>query len=134
MALDVKWLLHSKIIQVNISDNISVDDVTHLSNSILAFFEQSDSPLIHILVKKEGSGTLPKSLTSVIEGTKFLRHEQMGWFIIYGNMEKEKIAVFFSTVITGVTKARHRRYDTLKESLAFLTSVDSSLPPLESLL
>ena len=133
MAIDVRWLLDHKIIQVHITGDISLEDITHLSTSILTHFDQSDASLIHIVVNKEDSGALPKSLKSVVEGTKFLRHEQLGWFIIYGQLGHGGLAVFFSTVVTGLAKVRHRRFETLENSLKFLTTVDSSLPPLDTL-
>jgi len=134
MPVNVCWLLEYKIIQVSVTGDISLDDIRFLSESIVTHFEQSDAPLIHVLVTKEGSGMLPKTLKSVVEATKFLTHNQLGWFIIYGNMKHQTIAVFFSSVITGITKVRHRRYDTLEASLKFLTSIDSNLPPLDALL
>jgi hypothetical protein len=134
MAIDVRWLLDHKIIQVHITNDISLDDITHLSTSILTLFEQSDAALIHIIVNKDGSGKLPKSLNSVIEATKFLRHAQLGWFIIYGQVGHGNLAVFFSTVVTGLAQVRHRRFETIEDCIAFLTSVDSSLTSLEELL
>lgn len=134
MSVDINWLLEGKIIHVIIEDDIDIKDVAQLSESILVYFEQSNAPLIHILVNKKETGIFPKSLSSISEGVKFLRHEQLGWFIIYGNMKHEKIAVFFSTVVTGITKVRHRRFENITESLEFLIMVDSTLPNIEEIL
>lgn len=134
MTVTVNWLLEHKVIHVIAVGDVAVADITNLSETVLELFSQSDAPLIHVLISEEKMGSFPKSLQSLTEVAKFLRDDQLGWFIIYGNTERDRMAIFMGSLLAGIAKVRHRRFETLKESLEFLTMVDSTLPSVNEML
>lgn len=133
MATEVKWFLEGKIIHVIVEGDLSVQDVQAVSDGVRTHIDESDEPLVHLVLSEEKMDSLPKSLKSFSSAAEFVRHERLGWFLIYGNVERERIAVFLATIVISIAKVRHRRFHTLEESLEFLTTVDTKLPPIDEM-
>lgn len=134
MSIEINWLVENKLIHAIASGDVSVEGLAYFSSTIVQYLDQSDAPLVHLIISEEQMESFPKSIKAVGEVAKFFRHEQLGWFIIYGNTERDRIAIFVASVVTGMAKIRHRRCETLEESLEFLTTVDTSLPSIEEIL
>lgn len=134
MPVQTEWLVDKQIIHINAIGDISVEDIKVLSEKIIASINISDRPLVHVIISEENMDSMPKSIQAMSEVTKFFRHERLGWFLIYGNTERDRIAIFVATVVTGMTKIRHRRFTTFEESLEFLISVDTTLPSVQEII
>jgi hypothetical protein len=132
MQLQIDWLLENKVVQFNIRGDVTLEDLSQVSEAIEDFINQSDAPLIHVLHDERGMGSIPSSLKVLTESLGFLKHPRLGWFIIYGN--NDRIKKFLSSMVMGIAKIRHRNFETLEESLDFLVTVDSTLPSIQNIL
>lgn len=132
MPFEVSWLVEGQIIHANLKGKITVEEIQENSELAISMFESTDAALVHVLTNEADLDSLPMSLKLVSEATGFLQHPKTGWMIMYGS--DDRIPRFMTAMITGMTKVRHRRFDTLEESLEFLMSVDSTLPPLEEMM
>lgn len=134
MPIEVKWFVEGKVIQAVGVGDISLDDITYSSNAIIDLINSSDSPLVHLVLSEENMESLPLSLRAFSEAAKFLHHERLGWFLIYGNMDRAKHIKFLDTMVIQIAQVRHRRFTTWAECLEFLLFVDSALPNIEDML
>lgn len=128
----IEWLIENKVIIGKPEGDPSPDDLTLASETYRVLIDQSDAPLVHVLVDESKLDTLPVSLKVLVDTLDFLKHPRLGWFILYGNDDQMK--KFVSSTLTGITKVRHRRFATLKESLEFLAMVDTTLPSVQEML
>lgn len=132
MGFEIKWYLQKKIIHADIIGKVSIDDVKLGSQTAIDMFNQSNAPLVHVLANESNLESLPISLNAFSEAATFMRHPQIGWLIMYGT--DNRMSKFMSSMLSGIAKVRHRRFETLEQSLEFLTTVDTSLPPIEEML
>jgi len=132
--VSIDWLLENKIIQVITEGDLALDDVRTVSNAVIDHINQSPAPLVHVVLSEEKMDSLPKSLKAFSEVVEFLRHDRIGWFLIYGNTSHAPIAKFLGTMVIEMAKVRHRRFETLQESLDFLVSMDTTLPTVDEML
>ncbi len=130
----INWLLENKVIYVVTEGDLALEDVQYVSESVINLIDQSDSPLIHIVLSEEKLDSLPKSLSAFNKVVEFLRHERMGWFLIYGNTNRAPIVKFLGTMVIEMAKVRHRRFDTMQECLEFLVEVDPELSSVKDIL
>jgi len=126
MIAEIRWLIENKIVLANPEGSPLVDELMLASETLQTFIDESDAPLVHILIDESKLQSMPVSLKVLTDAFGFLKHPRLGWFIIYGNDDRMK--KFISSMLTGITKVRHRRFDTIEESLQFLVTVDSTLP------
>lgn len=134
MPVQIEWFVENQIIHVDAIGDIIPEDVMELSEKVVASIDASDSPLVHVIISEAQMDSLPRSIKVMKEITKFFGHERLGWFLIYGNTDRDRLAIFVASAVTSMARLRHRRFATLEESLEFLASVDSSLPTVEQML
>ena len=128
----IEWLIENRVIIGKPEGNPSPEVLELASETYRTLIDQSDAPLVHVLVDESDLDTLPVSLKVLVDTLDFLKHPRLGWFILYGNDDLMKN--FVSSTLTGITQVRHRRFSTLEESLRFLAMVDTTLPPVEKML
>lgn len=132
MQLNTDWLVKNKIIHLSIQGDPITDDLKLVSSTINDFINKSDALFVHILIDQSKLGSMPISLNILTKALEFFKHPRLGWFIIYGN--DDQIKKFISSMLTSITKARHRRFGTLEESLQFLVLMDTTLPTVQDML
>ena len=132
MGFENSWLVPGKVVYSRVIGKITLEELSNVSEMTIKMFEESDSPLIHLIIDESELDKLPVSIKSFSEASTLLKHPQMGWMIMYGT--DDRMAKFMSTIITGIAKVRHRRFRTFEECLAFLKTVDSTLPTVEEML
>lgn len=128
----IEWLVENKIIIGKPEGDPSPDDLKQASETYQILLDSSDAPLVHVLVDESKLETLPVSISVLAEKLDFLKHPRLGWFILYGNDDAMKN--FVSSMLTGISKVRHRRFANLQDSLEFLVSVDTTLPTIQEML
>lgn len=134
MRPETNWLVKNKIIhQVCIGD-MSLEDVEHGSASIINHIDESDAPLVHLVISEKDMISLPSSLNAFAKSVEFLRHKRLGWFIIYGNVDQALIAKFLGTAVITMAGVRHRRVETFNDALEHLAYVDTTLPSVDHML
>jgi len=124
MPIETKWLLENRIVLVCTSGHVEAADMRNMSDMTIKMFESCEVPLVHILINEQAD-SLPKSVGHITKATEFMRHEKMGWFIIFGN--DNPVMKFQSYLVSKVMRLRYRRVNTMQEALEFLQMVDSTL-------
>lgn len=128
----IHWLLDSKIILAQPTGDTTPAELKRVSDTFRAFIDKSDAPLVHILIDESQLKSMPISIKLVTDIVDVFRHPRLGWFILYGS--DDQVKKFVSTMVTKVSRVRHRRFDTMDDCLNFLTMVDSSLPAIEDIM
>ena len=128
----IEWLIENRIILGKPQGDPSPEDLKQASETYQILLDNSNAPLVHVLVDESKLETLPVSISVLAEKLDFLSHPRLGWFILYGNDDAMK--KFVSSMLTGISKVRNRRFANLQDSLEFLVSVDSSLPTVQEIL
>ncbi len=128
----IEWLVENRIIIGKPEGDPSPEDLKQASETYQILLDSSDAPLVHVLVDESKLETLPVSISVLAEKLDFLKHPRLGWFILYGNDDAMKN--FVSSMLTGISKVRHRRFANLQDSLEFLVNVDTTLPTIEEML
>ena len=132
MTVTIQWFLENRVIYMETPGKLLLEEVGETSNTIINMIDNSDAPLVHVVINEIDLESFPKSLKAFNDAVSFLRHPRIGWLIIYPSTNQ--FAKFMSGMVAGIAKVRFRRLETLDESLAFLTSMDSTLPSSEELL
>ena len=132
MPIESYWLLPEKILHVAIIGDISIDEVARASHDAITIFNRSSTAPIHIIVDDSRGGDPPKSIRKLIDAIMVVRHAKMGWMVVYGG--ENQLAKYILQILAGVTNLRYRRCQTLREAVAFLITVDDSLPDINHLL
>lgn len=132
MVADIRWLVPQHVIHGKPTGKYTVEELTQASQEIVALLNASDKPLVHLLIDESQLDGMPISLSALTEAFTFLSHDRLGWMIIYGT--DERLKKFISSMVTNITRVRHRRFDTREEALEFLVSMDTTLPTVEVIL
>jgi hypothetical protein len=130
MIANIQWLIDHKVIIAIPEGKPPVEDLQLASDTFQAFMDESDAPLVHILIDESKFEAMTISLKILSDVFGFLKHPRLGWVVMYGSDDQMK--KFVSTMLTGMAKTRHRRFDTFEESLDFLMTMDSTLPTIQN--
>ncbi|MCU0514023.1 MAG: hypothetical protein MUE40_15815 [Anaerolineae bacterium] len=88
---------------------------------------QTSAPLLHVISDLRQARQMPTLHELVAMNVP--QNEKLGWMLIVGS---NKFFHFISSVLAGMFKTRFRYYETLEQAIAFLQSVDESLPDLQA--
>jgi hypothetical protein len=131
MAHEISWLVPNKVINMYVNGDMTLESLTAFSDDVIQHIEASDAPLVHLLIDERDMGGFPSQIKRVLDSAQFLRHPRLGWFVIYGT--DNKVLKFISYMVAQVAHIRHRRFVTQAEALAFLQTIDSTLPNLREI-
>jgi hypothetical protein len=126
MPMQLSWYLENRVMLLVNHGDSSDQDVFDIDQPIIDYLNQSQAPLVHLIIDNIGAKYIPsvKAVTSV----KWPKHPQYGWTILVGLTNP--FQRFVNVVATNFFKARQRMFDTMDEALDFLNEVDSTLPAL----
>ena len=130
MIANIQWLIDHKVIIAMPEGKPPVEELQLASETLQVFMDESDAPLVHILIDESKLEAMTISLKILSDVFSFLKHPRLGWVIMYGSDDRMK--KFISSMLTGMTKVRHRRFDTFEDSLDFLMTMDSTLPTMQN--
>jgi len=131
MAHEISWLVPNKVINMYVNGDMTLESLVAFSDDVIQHIEASDAPLVHLLIDERDMGGFPSQIKRVLDSAQFLRHPRLGWFVIYGT--DNKVLKFISYMVAQVAHIRHRRFVTQEEALAFLQTIDSTLPNLREI-
>ena len=125
------WFLESRIFYNEYWGDVTAEEIRQLAEFNLEYLDHSDAPLVHAFINIEAMGSFPVNLSALRDSTlTTLRHPKMGWLIAYG--KNNRFVSFLIPLVTQLFQTRYRLFDTYEEAVAFLQSVDTSLPDLGS--
>lgn len=131
MVADIRWLVPQHIIHGKPAGKYTIEDLKLASQEITGLLDASDKPLVHLLIDESELDGMPVSLSALSDAFTFMRHERLGWMIIYGT--DDRLKKFISSMMTNIARVRHRRFTTRLEAFEFLALMDSSLPTIEEM-
>jgi hypothetical protein len=129
MAYKTSWLIENRIIHININGDINLDALNAMTEDVIRLIEGNNVPHVHLLINDKHVKAIPKQILKMLASSRSLRHPRLGWLVIYGT--DNKLFKFLAQMLSRTINLKHRRFLTLEEALAFLQSVDATLPQLD---
>ena len=132
MPIETEWFLEKRVLFLNYSGELTLDEVISSSETIRACIDQTEGQLLHCIGDLGGVTKVPMNLKSLSDAAQAaLSHPQFGWMLVY-NIDNPVVR-FLGDMTTRVFQVRYRVLNTQGEALDFLNSVDATLPPLKPL-
>ena len=129
MTLHISWLLENREMYVEAWGDVSIDDITTSTLYMVDLMEQSEHPLVHIIVVNVGIGKIPLNVIQLQRATRpLLGHPKNGWHVFVNS--QSTVIDYSMNLLAQLFKTRWRKVSTVEEARAFLQDVDQSLPPL----
>lgn len=126
MAYTQEWLIENAVIHSTYAGDLSIEDFQESVSNVVAYFDASDRPLVHVLVDNKDVESHPTRLGELNRLTRpMFDHPKMGWLIIYGYTNP--VAKFLSKMLAQIFKTRFRMVETYDEAVEFLQWVDTTL-------
>ncbi len=129
MPIEISWLVEGRIVYVKLDGKLTFEKIHAISKAIVTHLDAGQPPYVHVLIDNQDMTSHPQTLNKLREATRFLKHPNLGWFIIFGS--DNPLLRFFSSVITQLAGVRWRVLGTRTEALSFLQEVDQTLPDFE---
>lgn len=127
MPYTVVWLVENRVIYFRPTGSVGMDQLSQANDLIRAMTEEG-VPFVHVIAD---ATNLEKFTFNLSDLTRLFRgmeaSSKLGWSVY---VSPKKVERFFANVTTQMTTARHREFATLTEAIAFLQSVDDTLPTL----
>ncbi len=128
MPYKIEWYNEEKrIIYGEVSENLTLAEIREFSAQIIQCLETGIAP-IHFVLDASTLNKFPTNIVILKEAVTFLGKRQLGWVVIIGG---SSIMLTFAQLLMQITPTRYKSVRSMKEALAFLTSVDESLPDME---
>ncbi len=128
MSSKVGWLVEGRVIFVETENEVSIDELQDINNFIAELMEQSDAPLVHVIVYNHAA-KIPLNVIQLQNVSRPVQgHPRNGWNIFVS--ASNGLVDFAMNAVSQVFKTRWRQVSSFEEALAFLQSVDQSLPAL----
>jgi hypothetical protein len=129
MPITVDWYLDGRVMKIEMVGAFSVDDLIGAASQAVALVESTDTPLVHCVLDNTHIGDTSASLADINRASQpMLKHERMGWVLVYGN--NSQMTRFTGNIVAQISRTRYRMYDTLDDALDFLQKMDKQLPDL----
>lgn len=131
MGMAIDWLVEGRVLQVHALGDVATEHIQTMAQQAATLIDdQTDAPLIHMLVDLSELSSYPNNMRQVAQAIEPLfRHKRLGWVIDYGGGQSE---AFVRSTTAQMYRVRFRMFDTAKAALEFLNSVDTTLPPLQA--
>ena len=125
MAYEVTWLVDKRIIYFHTSGIATIDDVKAGNKKVMLMLDEGIQ-FVHLITDSTDVEKVQLGLTDLASVFRDMPSSpKLGWSIYVSPKILDR---FFASVTTQMTKSRHREYNSLAEAIAFLQSVDDTLP------
>jgi len=128
MSIEVSWYVENALLYGYGSGINELEDLRVMNDEVLALLNNgSSSNLVHFLIDLRDLKQMP-SLSKQGKMYTYAKHPRAGWQVFIGL--EDPIQRFTIFMLSEVMKIRFRRFSTIPEGIAFLQSIDSTLPDL----
>jgi hypothetical protein len=128
MPVQLSWYVENAVLYGYASGINELEDLRIMNDEVLAFIESSSGTnLIHFLIDLRDLKQMPSLSTQGIMYT-YAKHPRAGWQVFIGLSDPVQRFTIF--MLAEVMKIRFRRFSTIPEGIAFLQSIDTTLPDL----
>ena len=125
MGHEIGWQIENAIIQIRLWGDVSIEDFPDYDRLILEHIEQSGNPLVHVCIDMTAVRDFPNNVSKVQKALTHISHPRLGWSIV---ITESRVIRFVAYMVTQISKARFRAFNTREEVLAFLHTVDATIP------
>jgi hypothetical protein len=128
MPYEVTWLVDKRIIYFHTSGIATIDDVKAGNKKVMVMLDEG-IPFVHLITDSTDVEKVQLGLNDLASVFRDMpASPKLGWSIY---ISPKMLDRFFASVTTQLTKSRHREFNTLADAIAFLQSVDDTLPKIE---
>lgn len=127
MPIKTDWLVANRVIYSQYIDYYATAEVHADFEKLKAMVEGGTAP-VHWIVDVRRSGPPTMDMRMAHHTMRFLLHDHMGWAVVCGE-QSFQMRLFIRT-LARMFSVNYRGFQTPEETLAFLKSMDSSLPDL----
>lgn len=128
MSVRVSWYADNAVLYAYGTGINELDDLNVMNQEVLAFLDSAEGTgLIHFLIDLRDLKQMP-SLSTQGKMYTYAKHPRCGWQVFIGL--DDPIQRFTIFMLSEVMKIRFRRFSTVPEGIAFIQSIDATLPDL----
>lgn len=125
MTHESSWLVAERVIQLRVSDTITMETIQVINAELLDMLETGTAP-VHVINDMQGLKGFPNNLIQVKSLLTYMNHSKLGWEVIVS--QPNPLVRFFASAITQIAGARMKMVPTLEEAYYALTRLDQTLP------
>ena len=127
MPVEVSWLVENRVIYSRCHGVLSVAEVKEASSQTTRMMN-SGIKFVHQIANATDIERLSFNLTDLMKSFRgFPASPNMGWTL---TVSPNAIHRFISSIVVQMGSSRQRVFNTLEEAIAFLQSIDETLPPI----
>ncbi|PJF36192.1 MAG: hypothetical protein CUN49_06695 [Candidatus Thermofonsia Clade 1 bacterium] len=126
MGYSVDWLIKDRLILLNTSGDISIEEIEAIDRDIIQLLEAGQAP-VHILADMKELGKFPFDLISMRRAATYLNHPKLGLIMAYG---VSRIAASFAQLLTQLAGVRLRFSRDYAEAVTSLAAEDAHIKAL----
>jgi len=134
MYITVKWHIKGKLLLLSGEGIVNYETLSNAIQETRSYMNQTDEPLVHLLIDARNASSEIKSLKDRIEVLRpVFEHPKCGWSILVG--QDNPFANFLISTAAQIMKARFRSFKSVQDGMDFLIQVAPSIddiPPIES--
>jgi hypothetical protein len=128
MSVQVSWYVENAVLYAYGTGINELDDLRVMNDDVLSYIESSSGTgLIHFLIDLRDLKKMPSFSTQGKMYT-YVKHPRAGWQVFIGL--DDPIQRFTIFMLSEIMKIRFRRFSTIPEGIAFMQSIDGTLPDL----
>jgi hypothetical protein len=127
MAFQNRWLVEDRVVLVEFSGDITLDELMANDADMLRYVN-SGTPPVHIICKLQGAKRFPTNISNISRSAKqYLTSPNIGWFLIVG--VDNPLLTFIGSIVAQVSQLKFKQAADLDEALQVLGRMDFSLAP-----
>lgn len=127
MPCEASWLVENRVIYIRSYGVVSVAEIQSTSIQTKQMMD-SGTKFVHMIADSTDVERLTFNLTDLVRSIRGLpTSPNLGWSI---NVSPNMMYRFMASIISQIASSRQRVFTTLDEALAFLQSMDETLPSL----
>jgi hypothetical protein len=126
MPHKIHWLIPNRLMIVQISGDIAIEDIAEINAEIVALLDAGRAP-IHIITDLKHLGKFPFDLIGVRRAATYLQHPKLGLIVAYG---VARLASSFAQMLTQIAGVQLQFAHDRSEALQLLMAEDAEIKTL----
>lgn len=128
MAYSVRWQIPKKVIHIQFSGEVRLEEARSLTLELLKMVEEGQDPVHLITDQSKVSISAINTMGLVDTFSPLLKNTKLGWCLFYGT--QHRFIYFITQVISNLSRIKYRQVANLEAGLAFLQEKDHTLSEL----
>ncbi|GAB4335079.1 MAG: hypothetical protein Kow00117_18340 [Phototrophicales bacterium] len=126
MAFKVEWVISGRILLVDLSDNITIEEFERaVYQAMFEVDRAGEPPFVHVIFQSLYGRISPTNLQQMKRITEsYFRNPRLGYTIV---ISTDEVYRFLSGLTAQIYHSRWRAFDSVQEGIAFLQAIDKTL-------